>query len=171
MPFRAAAILYRERGHGLVSPPSSILHQRAADITLSKLPCSGEISHAITDVRLGLKKVCHSAGEAQHGCGLWTDLHQPDLAHPANRMWIERTLNADHCISYRGRQIRLLRVTGQGFEVGAAALAVGPRQPNQLANDGWKRDADIQFCGFGVGGIRDGQSPAKCEARARPLKH
>jgi hypothetical protein len=98
----ASAILHREWCHALLSVSCPILHERAAQITVSKLPRAPKIRDAITDVGLRLKQTGQRASVAQHGRRCRTDLHETDLTDPSNSARIISTLD----LHYRIRDIR-----------------------------------------------------------------
>jgi hypothetical protein len=74
----------------------SVLHQRAAQITIGPPPRASKIRHRVPYVRLRHEQGFNVALIAQHGSGLRPNLHQADFADGSNSSGIVGTLDVSH---------------------------------------------------------------------------
>jgi hypothetical protein len=119
----------------------SVLHECAAQVTVSKLPRATKIGDAIANVRFGLKQTGQRASVAQHGRRCRTDLHETDLTDPSNGTRIISTLD----LHYRVRNIRgksrLLGLTPDSIKMNLTPGCIGFGHPDKAVDGG--RQGDI----------------------------
>jgi hypothetical protein len=136
----ASAVLHREWCHALLSVSCPILHKRAAQVTVSKLPRATKIGDAIANVRFGLKQSGQRAPVAQHGRRCRTDLHETDLTDPSNSARIISTLDLHYRIRDIRRKPHLLGFTPDCIKMNFTPGCMSLRHPDEALNDGRQWD-------------------------------
>jgi hypothetical protein len=132
----ASAVLHREWCHALLSVSCPVLHERAAQITVSKLPRATKIGDAITDVGLRLKQAGQRASVAQQGRRCRTDLHEADLTNPSNSTRIISTLDLHYRIRDIRRKPHLLGFTPDCLKMSFTSRCIGLRHSDEALSDG-----------------------------------
>jgi hypothetical protein len=136
----ASAVLHRKWCHALLAVSGSVLHECAAQVTVSKLPRATKICDAIANVGFGLKQSGQRASVAQHGCGRRADLHESDLTHSSNGTRIISTLDLHDRVRKIRRKSRLLGLTPDGIEMNLAPGCIGLGHPNKAVDGGRQRN-------------------------------
>jgi hypothetical protein len=119
-----------------------VLHERAAQITVSKLPRAPKIRDAITNIGLRLKQTGQRASVAQHGRRCRTDLHETDLTNSSDSTRIISTLDLHYRIRNIRRKPHLLGFTPDCLKMSFTSRCIGLRHPDETLNDG--RQGDIR---------------------------
>jgi hypothetical protein len=118
-----------------------VLHEGAAQVTVSKLPRATKIRDAIANVGFGLEQSGQRASVAQHGRRRRTDLHESDLTNASNGTRIISTLDLHDRVRNIRRKSRLLGPTPDGIKMNLAPGCRGLGHPDKAVDSG--RQGDI----------------------------
>jgi hypothetical protein len=117
-----------------------VLHKRAAQVTVSKLPSATKICDPIANVGFGLKQSRQRASVAQHGRRCRADLHETDLTHPSNSTGNISTLDLHYRIRNIRRKSHLLGLPPDSIKMKLTSGCIGLGHPDKGLNNGRQRD-------------------------------
>ena len=158
MPARAPAILDRERRHALLAVAGAVFHEGATQVAAGELPRPRQVGDAVTDIGGRLEQFGQAAAMAEHGRGFRPDLHEPDLADPADGIRIVGALHLHDRVGDVGREGLPLRLLPNRGQVDAAPARDGWRQADESGDGGRERKIrDIGSGGLRGRGRRGGQ--------------